>query len=68
MQSNQYQSRQLGQSAKSFVEGEGLTLKTSRLSSRDAEDVLEVLVQHIKKTVGETPKEEERGNEDESPD
>jgi len=42
-------------------------LKTGRLSSRDLENVLEVLVQDIEKTVGETPKEEERGNEDESP-
>jgi hypothetical protein len=34
----------------------------------DTEDVSEVRVEDIKETVGETPEEEERSDEDESPD
>lgn len=42
-------------------------LKTGGLSLGDVEDVSEVCVEDIKKTVGKTPQEEERGNEGESP-
>lgn len=38
-------------------------LETSGLELGDTEDILEVLVQDIKKTVRETPEEEERGDE-----
>lgn len=43
-------------------------LKTSGLSFSDVKNISEVGVEDIKETVGETPQEEERGNEDESPD
>jgi hypothetical protein len=43
-------------------------LQTSRFEPCDAEDVLEMLVQDIKKTVRETPEEEQRGNKAERED
>lgn len=43
------------------------SLKTGGLSFRDTEDRTEVGVEDVEETVGETPEEEERGNEDESP-
>jgi hypothetical protein len=43
-------------------------LETGGLELGDAEDILEVLVEHDEETVGETPQEEERGDEDECPD
>jgi hypothetical protein len=42
-------------------------LETSRLELGDTENILEVLVQHIEETIGETPQEEEGGDEDERP-
>lgn len=44
------------------------SLKTGRLGFSDTEDISEVGVEDVEETVGETPKEEERGDEDESPD
>lgn len=41
-------------------------LKTSRLELGDSKDGLEVLVQDVEETVGETPEEEEGGDESES--
>jgi hypothetical protein len=43
-------------------------LKTCGLELGDAEDSLEVLVEDVEETVGETPQEEEGGDEDECPD
>jgi hypothetical protein len=38
-------------------------LETGGLKLCDTKDILEMLVQDIKKTVGETPEEEQRGDE-----
>jgi hypothetical protein len=43
-------------------------LKTGGLELGDTEDILEVLVKDVEETVGETPQEEEGGDEDERPD
>lgn len=43
-------------------------LQTGRLELGDVEDGLEMLVEHIEKTVGETPEEEERDDEGERED
>jgi hypothetical protein len=43
-------------------------LETGGLELGDTEDILEVLVQDVEETVGETPQEEEGGDEDECPD
>lgn len=45
-----------------------MLLTTGGLEDGDLEHILEVLVQDIQETVGETPEEEERSDEDEGPD